>query len=120
GFELEEALRVEVAADRLVDRVTDAERLLEGGAPEIEIAVLEALLLAGVDLVLDLEGRRVGLVEDRELDRTDLDVARGELRILVAASARDDAAHADDPLRPRGLGLLVGVLRLRIFGRGGI
>ena len=59
-LELEEAGVVEVAARRLVNAVADAERLLERGAAEIEVAVLEALLLVGVDLVGDLERRRVG------------------------------------------------------------
>ena len=92
---------VEVAARDLVDAVTDAQRALERRATEIEVAVLEALLLRGVEVVLDLERRGVGLVEDRELDRVDLDLAGRQARVHVRAAAQNDAADADDPLGPQ-------------------
>ena len=66
---------VEVAAHHLVDAVADAQGLLQGRPAQVEVAVLEALLFAGVDGVGNLEGRRVALVEDRELHGVHLHLA---------------------------------------------
>ena len=110
-LELEEARLVEVAARRLVNAVTDAQRALERGATQIEVAVLEALLLVRVDAVGNLEGGRVALVEDRHLDDLHFDFARRQARVLVRPARDDDAADADDPLAPERLRLVVRLLR---------
>ena len=100
-LELEKPVFVEVPPRDLADPVAHPERLLEGRAAEVEVPVLQALLFAGVDRVDHLERRGLALVEDRELDDVDLDLPSGKLRVLVAAAALDDAAHADDPLAPQ-------------------
>ncbi len=70
--------------------------------------MLEALLLLGVDLVLDLERRRLALVEDGGLFDEELDRARRQVGValglllavlrLVHAAVAHLAAHADHPL----------------------
>ena len=89
-----------------------AQRVLERLSAQIEITVLKAFFLARIELVDDLEGRRVALVEDAEFDDVDLDRARGEFRVHVSAAALHNAANADNPLGTQRLRLLVGQLRL--------
>ncbi len=110
-LELEEAVFVEIASRDLVGLVADAERALERRAAEVEVAILEAFFLRGVEVVLDLEGRGVGLVEDRELDRVDLDLAGRQARVHVRAAAEDRAADADDPLGSERLREVMRLLR---------
>ena len=99
-LELEEALVGEVVARDVVHPRAGHERLLERRAAQVEVAVLEALLLARVDLVLDLERRRLGAVEDLELGRVDLDLAGLESRVHVGAARDDLPADADAVLEP--------------------
>src|SRR5262249_32415326 len=100
GLELERAVLGEVVPRRAVELAPEDQGVLEAGAAEIEVAVLEADLFAGVELVGDLEGRRRGLVEDGGLDDDHLDLAGRDLRVHVGAARDDDAAHADDPFAP--------------------
>jgi len=57
--------------------------------------VLEPHRLSRERLVRDLEGRRLGTREDRERVGLDLDVARREVGVLLAAALGDDAGDAD-------------------------
>src|ERR1019366_7032792 len=66
--------------------------------------------LGGVDLIGDLERRRVALVEDGQLGPAHLDLARGQARVLVGAPPDDEPPDADDPLAAQGLGQRVGLL----------
>ena len=75
---------------------------------------MEPLVLRGVDLVLDEEGRGLAAVEDRELCRLHLDLAGDQARIHIAAARDDLPAHADAELVAQLLGEVVQLLaRLR-------
>src|SRR5262249_52560884 len=77
---------------------------LHGTAAKVEVAVLETDLLAGLGIRLgDLEWGDLGLVEDPERSRLDLDVSRGELGVSHAFGARAHfPLHSRDELRPQG------------------
>ena len=69
-------------------------------------------------MVLDLEGRRLGGVEDLDLVDKNLDLARGDLVVLHALGAlAHHAGDLDRPLGADGLGrverLAAGVLRVK-------
>ena len=79
------------------------------GAADIEVAVAQADVLGGVHVVLDLEGRGLGGVQDLELGDQHLDVAGGELLVVLALGAlAHDAGDLDGPL---GADILGGVER---------
>ena len=81
--------------------------LLHLGAAQVEITVLEAHLLIHVDIVLDVEGRRLRLVEDAQLRADDFHLARLDVRVdgLLAARAHL-ATHGDAELIAQGLRLV--------------
>jgi hypothetical protein len=95
---------------------------LQSRTPQIEIAVLEALILAGRDLIFDLERRCLGLVEDRCFERDDLDRSGRESGIskarpiVLGAPVPNLPAHPEHPLRSGTVGgvegFLVGGLRI--------
>ena len=119
-LELETALAGEVGARGEVDLAAQHERALQRRAPQIEVAVLEPNVFAGVDLVVDLERRRVALVEHRRFDHVDFNLAGSELRVLVVAARDDHAANAEHPLAASLVGQLVsGSYRGRIGRDGG-
>src|SRR3990172_4709345 len=76
-------------------------------AAQVQVPVLEPFLLARLEPVLDLEGRRLGAVEDLEVARVDLDLAGPELRIRIRSARRDLAANADTVLQAELTGRLV-------------
>ena len=73
---------VEEPADLLCHLVTQDHVALQRRAAQIEVAVLHAQIVAAVRHLLDGEGRGLRLVQDAELRRGHLDVARGHLGIL--------------------------------------
>ena len=96
GLELEESTVGEVVAGQVVDPGPGHEGLLQRAAAQVEVAVLEPLLLGGVDLILDGEGRRLGAVEDLDLGAVDLDVAGAR-----AARSRSTRGRPPCPGCPR-------------------
>jgi hypothetical protein len=83
------------------------ERALQRRAAQIEVPLLEADLLAGLDVVGDLERGGLGLVEHRGLEHQHLDLTGRDFRVLVGAAREHEPAHADDPLPSHLLGELV-------------
>ena len=80
--------RVEHVAGRLVDLAAQPERRGGAGATQVEVAVLEARLLADLDVLVDRERQRGGGAEHLDLGGDDLDLAGGEVGVLVALGPR--------------------------------
>ena len=99
---LEEAVLAEVVARHARDRRAHDQILLQLRPAQIEVAILEAQLLVGVDLVLDLERRRLGLREHLDALDPHLDRAGRQLVVDVAAARADLADDADAPLASAG------------------
>ena len=80
------------------------------GTTEVQIAIAQAGVLAGLDAVLDLERRGDGRIEYLGVVGQDLDLAGRELGVggLLATSAHD-AVDLDGPLGTHGLGDLKGI-----------
>ena len=97
-FDLGEPVGGQVAARRLIDRGPNQEVLLQRGAAQVEVAVLEPHGLARGRVIGDLEGRRLRAREDGEGVGLHFDLAGGEIRVLVAAALDDDAGDADAEL----------------------
>ena len=72
---------------------------------EVQVAVLQAQLLGGLGRVGDDERRHLGGGEDAELERLDLDLARGDV-LVDGGAAADPAAHPDDEFAAELLRLL--------------
>ena len=116
GLHLEELAVVQ----RLTQREGEVGAHLEVGrharAAEVQVAIAQADVLGGVHVVLDLEGRRLGGVEDLDLVDEDLDLAGRELGVVHALGAlAHDTGDLDRPLGADGLGrverVAAGVLR---------
>src|SRR5690606_2484947 len=97
-LDLVEAVVGQVAAYGLAGFGAHAQLLLQLGAAEIQVPVLQAQSLVGLDAVLDLEGRRLGSREDLELVNLDLDGAGRHVGVLLAASRGDLTNDADAEL----------------------
>ena len=81
--------------------------LLHLGTTQVEVAVFEPQHLVHVEIVLDIERRRLRLVQDAKLAADDLDLARFHLRVHGVLGTRAHvAAHRDDELRAQGLRLV--------------
>ena len=78
-LDLEEALLVEVAADRDRRVVPQDQVLLQPRPPQIEIAIAQPRLLGDRRVLGDRERRRLRLVQQADLGRDDLDLAGREL-----------------------------------------
>ena len=65
---------------------------LRARPPQVEEAVAQAGLLAGVDLVFDDEGRRFGRIQDAQFRGEYFHFAAGEFRVGFAAGARQPCA----------------------------
>ena len=89
------------------------------GTTEVQIAIAQTGVLAGLDAILDLERRGDGRIEHLGMVGQDLDLAGGELGVggLVATGAHD-AVNLDGPLGTHGLGDLKGIAvrMLRVEG----
>ncbi|GAB4002358.1 hypothetical protein GCM10029992_40320 [Glycomyces albus] len=76
-----------------------ADRLVGGGAAQVEVAVAQSHVLGDVDVLVDLERQRGGLGQDGERVGGDLDLAGGELGVLVPGrAAGHDAGDLDAEL----------------------
>ena len=124
GLEERGCLHLEevAAVQRLAQREGEVGAHLEVGrhawAAQVEVAVAQADVLGGVHVVLDLEGRRLGGVENLDGVDKDLDLAGGEFGVVHAlGTLADDARDLDRPLGADGLGrvegLAAGVLRVK-------
>jgi hypothetical protein len=113
-LDLDEAVGVVGLADGLHQPAPQEQAAGHRLAPDVEVAVSEAEALVDRRIgVVDVERRRLGVVEDPDLARLELDLARLELRVLGAGlAARDDALDRDDELRADLRGDLVGVGRI--------
>ena len=90
GLHLHEGAVVQRLADGKGEVRAQLEVGHHGRTTDVEIAVAQAQVLAGLDMVLDLEGRRLGAVEDLDLGDENLDLTRGE---VVVGLALDAMAH---------------------------
>ena len=102
GLDLDEVLRVEHPARGLVGLGAQPHRAGGRGPAQVQVAVLQAGLLAHglVERRRDLERQRLGLVEHDDLGGDELDLAGGEVRVLVARRpATDLAGHLQHVLR---------------------
>ena len=99
-LDVHEAPLVQVLADRADHPVPERQHLPHLRAAQVEVAVLEPEVLVGFGPVLDRERRRVGLRQDLEPGRSDLDLARVQLRVDHAGGPRADHARDARP-RPR-------------------
>ena len=88
GLDLHEVMGVQDPASGLADLGTQADGVLHGTAPQVEVAVTQPGLLADLSGVLgvvgDLEGQRRGGVENLDVGDDDLDLAGGQVRVGVA------------------------------------
>ena len=91
-LDLGEAAVAEEVADELDDAVAGDDVLVHRLAAQVEVAVLQAQELVDVGLFVDVEGRRLGGVQDLRFGDADLDLAGGELGVLGALRAAGDGA----------------------------
>ena len=75
------------------------------GTTDIQIAVAQADVFTGLDVVLDLEGRGLGSVKHLDMRDQHLDLARSELGVGLALGAlAHHTGNLDGPLGTDGLG----------------
>jgi hypothetical protein len=85
--------------------VPQPEIVLQPRPAQIEIAVAQADVFGDGPVLGNLERRCLGLVEQHDLPRQDLDLAGRELRVdRVFGAALHQAGDADDKLRAQALG----------------
>jgi hypothetical protein len=109
SFDFEEALGDEVVADGHGDAAAQGEVRLHLGAAQVEVAILQAHLFVGDGVFGGREGRRLGLVEQKQFAGDDLDLASGHVGVIEPfATAADASLDRDDVLRTRGVGFGVG------------
>ena len=90
------------ATDEIDDLVAQPHEVSGSLPPEIDVSVLPPQRLFDLGLLIDIEGRGLGLVQDLDLVRHDLDVAGRKLRVLRPFRAQTDAAaHAEHPFVTR-------------------
>ena len=86
GLNLQEVSIREVVSHQHGHAVAHLEVLAHRVAADVEVAVFHAQVVAAVALVLDGEGGRLGLVEDIQLRDLNLDLSRGNLRVLASCA----------------------------------
>src|SRR5690606_39809832 len=87
SLDLEVAARVQHRAGGLVGARAQPHDPGRLRAAQVEVAVLEPRLFPDLDVLVDREGQRRGLVEHLEPLGDDLDLARGQVGVLVALGA---------------------------------
>lgn len=91
GFDVHEAVFVQVAAQAGRDFAAQDEVFLHDVAAQVDGAVFEADFFGDVVFV-QLEGQRLGFGEDGELFAEDFDFAAGKVGVFGARGAQADAA----------------------------
>ena len=106
-LDLDEVLVVQHLAGGAADLAAQPHGRGRAAAAQVQVAVLEADLLADVDPVVDRERQRRGLGQHLELGREDLDLTGRDLGVRVALGAlRDLADDLDAELRAQRVGAL--------------
>ena len=101
-LDLDELVLVHVAMHRLHHAMSHLQHSLHAWAAQVEVAVLEPCRLIRLDLVFDLEWRRLRRGDHLELGSGHFHVARRHARVLVAfRPAADRALDADHELRTK-------------------
>ena len=104
---------VEVVTHGARHRVAQAQAMLHFVATQVDVAVLEARLLA--HFLVELERQRLGAVQHLDGSGKQLDLARREVRVDRALGAQAHRAlHADHPFAAHALGLGKDVGRVRV------
>ena len=85
GLDLDEVFGVEEVAYQYCHLVTQLQVFAHTRAPQVEIAVFHAQVVATVGVVLDREGGRQTRAQHVELAGYDFDVASGHFRVLARA-----------------------------------
>ena len=101
-LDLDEVVRVEDGACGLAHPGAQLDRARGSGPAQVEVAIAQARLLADllVERRRDLERQGRGLVQDDHVGRDHLDLARHEVRVLVALGPTPDlAGHLQHELR---------------------
>ncbi len=108
-LDFEEALGDEVVADGHGDATAERKIRLHLSPAQVEVAILQAHLFVGDGVFGGREGRRLGLVEQKQFAGDDLDLAGGHVGVVEPlATAADASLDGDDVLRTRGVGFGVG------------
>ena len=114
GLDVDEAVGVQVGADRPGDLGAHQQAALHLGPAEIDVAKAQPRLLLHV-LLVELQRRRVGGVEDLELTGQDLHLARRHVRVHGALGARaHPPGDPQDVLAAHALGGLEGLQGVRV------
>ena len=108
GFYFDKVLFIKCVAHDLVGAMAQLQIGLDAGPAQIQIAVFEADLLTGVDIVFDEKRRRRRHIEYPQLVAIDLDFAGGQFGIDHAFGAGFDLAlDGDDVFAAQLIGFLV-------------
>jgi hypothetical protein len=105
-FDLEEAVPAHIVAYGEGRLVPEADVALHPGAPQVEVAVLQAELFGSLGRVGDDERRHLGSRENMDFEGLDLDFARWDV-LVDGRPAAYAAAYADDELVAELFGLLL-------------
>ena len=109
GFDLEEALADEVVADGHGDAAAQGKVRLHFSPAQVEVAVLQAHLFVGDGVFGGREGRRPGIVEQKEFAGDDFDLAGGHAGVFQAGGAAADFSfNGNNKFRTGGVGFGVG------------
>ena len=111
GLDLDEKTLVQGVADRPGDGIAQAQGVRDRRATHVEVAPPHACRLVGVDVIIERERRRGGLVEDHALVHDHVDVARRQIGVggILGAFAHE-AGDLDGPLGTHPLAQLEAIL----------
>ena len=106
---------VEVVADELDGAVAQAEVIPHSRAAEVEVAVAHAEQLVDLRLLGNVEGGRLGRVEDGDAVGDDLDLSGGQRGVRGAlGTGTHTPAHLYDPFAAERLGAREGLGHARL------
>ncbi len=96
-FDVDEAVFVEERAHGMFYFMAHDEVVLHFRTAQVEVAVFEADLFVDVDVVFNVERRRLGRIEDAQFFAADFDSARLHLGVdRIFITHADDAAYSQD------------------------
>ena len=96
-FNVDEAVFVEERAHGMFYFMAHDEVVLHFRTAQVEVAVFEADLFVDVDVVFNVERRRLGRIEDAQFFAADFDSARLHLGVdRIFITHADDAAYSQD------------------------